>query len=169
MSHTAASLASSPNSSLLEIRILTHHATDERFSFLKGRYKAAWERIKAEARKDNAVAAQAAAVAGGGLGTLMGGYDSDSDGNGDSDSEHGPGAGKLAPQNPPPSLPPSPPEGSPPIPDSPGEAGVIAATVASGKRPDQTQADQDHALVLQERKHRLEEWKRKRKAGDTDA
>lgn len=73
MEHTAKSLLASPNSQVLELRILTHHAGDTRFSFLKGRYKDTWESIKRGEKP-----AQAATTTGSsGLGGLMGGYDSD--------------------------------------------------------------------------------------------
>ncbi|GHJ86189.1 hypothetical protein NliqN6_2591 [Naganishia liquefaciens] len=95
MMHTAKSLLSSPNPQVLELRILTHHAGDPRFSFLKGRYKNTWEAIKRGEKPD-----LDAGKSKGGLGGLMGEYgDSDSD---DSDAEKG----NLELPTPPP-LPPS--------------------------------------------------------------
>lgn len=100
MEHTAKSLLSSPNPQVLELRILTHHAGDARFSFLKGRYKDTWEAIK-RGEKPKDVKAEAG-ISKCGLGGLMGDYgDSDSE---DSDVEEG------VPEPPsPPQLPPSPP------------------------------------------------------------
>lgn len=48
MTHTLTSLLSASNPQILELRILTLHHSDERFSFLKtgGRYRTAWERLK---------------------------------------------------------------------------------------------------------------------------
>lgn len=48
MSHTITALFASPNPQILELRILTNHAGDPRFSFLKGRYRIAWQRMKDE-------------------------------------------------------------------------------------------------------------------------
>jgi hypothetical protein len=56
MNHTLTSLMSSPNPQILELRILTHHSGDPRFSFLKGRYRRRWEQLKI----DRAVKEQAA-------------------------------------------------------------------------------------------------------------
>jgi hypothetical protein len=100
MEHTAKSLLTSPNPQVLELRILTHHAGDARFSFLKGRYKDTWEAIK---RGDKPKQPKLKESTGkGGLGGLMGDYgDSDSE---DSDEPEG----VVKPSSPPP-LPPSPP------------------------------------------------------------
>ena len=48
MTHTLTSLLSASNPQILELRILTLHHSDERFSFLKtgGRYRTAGERLK---------------------------------------------------------------------------------------------------------------------------
>lgn len=48
MSHTATSIFSSPNPSILEMRILTHHSSDERFAFLRGRWRNAWDKVKGD-------------------------------------------------------------------------------------------------------------------------
>ena len=48
MQRTAAHIASSPNPEQLEMRILANHGNDARFSFLRGRWKYAWIRLKEE-------------------------------------------------------------------------------------------------------------------------
>ncbi len=48
MRRTAAHITSSPNPEQLEMRILANHGSDTRFSFLRGRWKCAWIRLKEE-------------------------------------------------------------------------------------------------------------------------
>jgi hypothetical protein len=48
MRRTAAHIVSSPNPERLEMRILANHGRDVRFSFLRGRWKCAWIRVKEE-------------------------------------------------------------------------------------------------------------------------
>ena len=48
MRRTAAHTTSSPNPEQLEMRILANHGSDTRFSFLRGRWKYAWIRLKEE-------------------------------------------------------------------------------------------------------------------------
>jgi len=48
MRRTATHLISSPNPEQLEMRILANHGQDARFSFLRGRWKSAWLRLKEE-------------------------------------------------------------------------------------------------------------------------
>ena len=48
MRRTAAHITSSPNPEQLEMRILANHGGDTRFSFLRGRWKCAWIRLKEE-------------------------------------------------------------------------------------------------------------------------
>lgn len=120
MEHTAKSLSVSPNPQVLELRILTHHAGDARFSFLKGRYRNTWQAIK---RGDKPVL-KAATAGLGGMGGLMG-YDSDDDTNDESEEEGDP---------PPPSPPPLPPSEEtpahealvdpPPLPEHEGVGGT---------------------------------------------
>lgn len=112
MEHTAKSLVASPNPQVLELRILTHHAGDARFSFLKGRYKDTWEAIK---RGDKPVEAMTT-TGNGGLGGLMGGYDSDES---DDGSEEGD----------PPLPPPLPPSEEPPA------AAAIQTVIEADPRP----------------------------------
>ncbi|ODO08049.1 hypothetical protein I350_03632 [Cryptococcus amylolentus CBS 6273] len=52
MAHTALALSGSPNPSVLEIRILTNHSNDERFAFLRGRYRKAWEAAKGKVKRE---------------------------------------------------------------------------------------------------------------------
>ncbi|KAJ9123075.1 hypothetical protein QFC22_001264 [Naganishia vaughanmartiniae] len=90
MRHTYKSLAASPNPQVLELRILTHHSGDARFSFLKGRYKATWEAIKRgeDFPRPADLRATSGAAGKGGIGGLMGDYgDSDSDAGGSSEEE----------------------------------------------------------------------------------
>lgn len=94
MEHTAKSLLSSPNPQILELRILTHHAGDARFSFLKGRYKNTWQAIKRGDKPEKTGVEAPTPVSAGGLGGLMGGYESEDD---------------TADEADPPPLPPSPP------------------------------------------------------------
>lgn len=99
MEHTAKSLLTSPNPQVLELRILTHHAGDARFSFLKGRYKDTWEAIKRGDKPKQPKLEESTSK--GGLGGLMGDY-------GDSDSENSDEPeGNTEPPSPPP-LPPPP-------------------------------------------------------------
>nr|ODN88384.1 hypothetical protein L203_02997 [Cryptococcus depauperatus CBS 7841] len=77
MAHTAASLFSSPNPTVLETRIMAHHSTDERFAFLRGKWKTTWEKVKEEVKKkrqDERLREEQKR----GLGAL-GGYESDSE------------------------------------------------------------------------------------------
>jgi hypothetical protein len=48
MRRTATHIISSPNPEQLEMRILANHGKDARFSFLRGRWKCAWIRLKEE-------------------------------------------------------------------------------------------------------------------------
>lgn len=47
MERTAASISRSNNSQQLEMRILANHGSDPRFAFLRGRWRRAWDHIKA--------------------------------------------------------------------------------------------------------------------------
>lgn len=48
MRKTATLILSSPNSAVLEMRILANHGADPRFAFLRGRWSHSWESIKVE-------------------------------------------------------------------------------------------------------------------------
>jgi hypothetical protein len=47
MERTIASISRSKNPQQLEMRILANHGSDPRFAFLRGRWRRAWEHIKA--------------------------------------------------------------------------------------------------------------------------
>lgn len=47
MKKTAAHIAASPNPVQFELRILANHGADNRFAFLRGRWKRVWEDLKA--------------------------------------------------------------------------------------------------------------------------
>jgi hypothetical protein len=119
MTHTLTSLLSASNPQILELRILTLHHSDERFSFLKtgGRYRKAWERLKRDEGVGTEVEAKKPAGSGSGsrgsgLGGLMGAYaDSDSD-----DDEESAKDGEDVPPIPDAPPPPSPPRDPPPLP-----------------------------------------------------
>lgn len=53
MTRLHSTLSSSPNPSLLELRILANHSTDERFSFLRegGRWRSVWGEIRRGERR----------------------------------------------------------------------------------------------------------------------
>jgi hypothetical protein len=146
MEHTAKSLVASPNPQVLELRILTHHAGDARFSFLKGRYKGTWEAIK---RGDKPV--EATTTGSGGLGGLMGGYDSDES---DDGSEEGD----------PPLPPPLPPSEEPPA------AAAIQTVIEADprlplpKHDDVPETPAAEATVTEEEKQARELRKEKAKA-----
>lgn len=131
MKHTLESIKSASNPQLLEMRILTHHASDARFDFLRarGKYHQAWQDLKAGG---NMVGQQErkSTAAPGGLAGLVGAYDDDSS-NDDDDQSSGqeqeplnraPSELPPSPSLPlPPSSPPPPPPPSlpPPLPDEP--------------------------------------------------
>jgi len=54
MERTATHLVASPNPGQLEMRILTNHGADDRFAFLRGRWKDSWQKIKANAESEKA-------------------------------------------------------------------------------------------------------------------
>lgn len=117
MTHTAASLKSSPNPQILELRILTHHSSDTRFEFLKGRYKSTWAAIKAGkplAVKGEKKVPVVVEKKTGGLTGLMGDY---GDSNSEEESEEGEPEAPVEDVPPPPPSPPShplePPDGPP--------------------------------------------------------
>ncbi|WVW83775.1 hypothetical protein I302_105796 [Kwoniella bestiolae CBS 10118] len=158
MQHTSRAIFSSPNPSVLELRILTNHAKDERFEFLKGRYKSTWERIKGELRKGKQVEQrEREKVKGIGLG-----YDSSDD----TDSDEEDGVGDIPPP------PPPPPEDDEvdEMPPPPPEHGSVPPTVVQDHTPPPSKDNQisiEGAVNEEEEKKRIrrlrmEEWKRKR-------
>jgi hypothetical protein len=172
MTHTATSLLTSPNPSVLELRILANHASDQRFEFLKGRYKTTWERLKADARRQRDVKSGKAGKEKVVVGALLGGYESsdeddeeeDRNGDGDDEEEGEYGTPPPPPEEEiptPPSPPPPPPEDVPspePLPSIPGPSGAFTPADASSA------ANVDEAERQRVKKVRLEEWKRKRAA-----
>lgn len=52
MERTAKHLLTSPNSGQLEMRILANHGSDQRFAFLRGRWRNAWKTIKLLAKEE---------------------------------------------------------------------------------------------------------------------
>lgn len=145
MSHTAFSLSSSPNPRLLEMRIMTHHANDDRFAFLRGRYKSIWLQTKEEARKSKSRPKEEKA-----MGALVGGYESS-----DEDDE----------DNEPEDLPPTPPPDDgfphePPLPDS-----GPSKSDEQGAETKVADDEVDEEEKKRERRRRAEEWKRKRARG----
>lgn len=78
MRRTAIHLSSSPNPAQLEMRILANHGGDQRFAFLRGRWKHAWQLAKAKVRVEKEQEIQATEPKAAGLGVLAG-YGSDSD------------------------------------------------------------------------------------------
>lgn len=135
MSHTATCVFSSPNPSLLEMRILTHHSTDERFAFLRGRWKHAWEKVKGDIKgeKENKRRLEEKQRGLGGLG----GYGSDSEA---SEEE---GEWPVPPEDD--GIPPPPPE-------------------IDDRAPDDQEDDQEEEKRRQ-RRLRVEEWKKQRASG----
>ncbi|WWC61750.1 uncharacterized protein I303_104335 [Kwoniella dejecticola CBS 10117] len=192
MRHTAKAIFASPNPSVLEMRILTNHSNDERFSFLKGRYKDVWDKIKSDLKKEKEGERREKERSKGldlGLGGL-GGYDSDSDsdsgeGSGRSDGEEEvPKSPHSSPPPPPPppedgedegNVPPPPP---PPEHDTQEDIGVFSSppplsTVTEDAEPsgivsinaarvDQSSEQEEEKQRI--RRLRMEEWKRKRAA-----
>ncbi|WVF71617.1 hypothetical protein IAT40_006425 [Kwoniella sp. CBS 6097] len=173
MQHTAKAIFASPNPSVLELRILTNHAKDERFEFLKGRYKEAWNKIK-KALKDEKDNQRKAEEKKSGLGGLMGGYESsdgeegdedeDEDGDGDGDEDALEPTGDAPPPPPPeeednghPLSPPPPPptedEFAPPPPPEP----LISKTEVIS-----TSSEVDEEEKRRLRRLRAEEWKKAR-------
>lgn len=159
MSHTAASLLASPNPQMLESRILLNHASDERFDFLKGRWKLTWERTKKDARAKRDIASGKTGKERKVMSGLVGAYDSESD---ESDLASG-----IASEGDPP---PPPAEDIPP-PPSPTQADAsdslqTTATTSVPKPPDDDLLDSapTHEEVQRQRLRRLkaEEWKRNR-------
>ncbi|KAL1413533.1 hypothetical protein Q8F55_001307 [Vanrija albida] len=128
MTHTAKSLAASPNAAMLEMRIVTRHASDARFAFLRagGPWSGTWGRVRAQegvapargslradasVKKPVSAAAKGIGVQSASMGGLMGGYGSgdDSDDDDDEDDETPDSPHEDPPPPPPGSPPPSPP------------------------------------------------------------
>jgi len=155
MSHTAASLIKSPNPKVLESRILMNHASDERFEFLRGRWKLTWERTKKDARAKHELLSGKAEKEKKNVGSLIGGYESSED----EEEEWGP-----------PSLPPPPPPPDSDIPPIIDDEGPKARPLDIKYGPGRIGFSGDGAIAVsaeEEERQRIrrlkaEEWKRKR-------
>jgi hypothetical protein len=150
MSHTAASLLKSPNSKVLESRILMNHASDERFEFLRGRWKLTWERTKKDAKAKHDLLSGKNDREKKNVGTLIGGYESS-----DEDEEADEAAPPTIPPPPPPEseIPPLPYEDEPEVDDHGHLALTEQATAAESEEEEERQRI---------RRMKAEEWKRKR-------
>jgi hypothetical protein len=150
MQHTAASLLKSPNPRVLESRILMNHTSDERFEFLRGRWKLTWERTKKDAKAKHDLLSGKNEKEKKSVGSLIGGYESS-----DEDEEAG-GPPTMSPPPPPPDI------DLPPLPE---ESDLIDAASQSHIEPE---AAEQATLVAEEedrqrlRRLKAEEWKRKR-------
>ncbi|WOO77052.1 uncharacterized protein LOC62_01G000651 [Vanrija pseudolonga] len=135
MTHTAKSLAASPNPAMLEMRIVTRHASDARFAFLRagGPWSGAWSRVRAQEgvapapgalgagraadakpKPPVSAAAKGIGLPSASMGGLMGGYGSDSDAESDHSADEIPDSPHDDPPPPPPGSPPPSPPPSPP-------------------------------------------------------
>jgi hypothetical protein len=151
MQHTAASLLKSPNPKVLESRILMNHTSDERFEFLRGRWKLTWERTKKDAKAKHDLLSGKNEKEKKSVGSLIGGYESS-----DEDEEDEGGPPSLSPPPPPPDI------DLPPLPE---EKDLIDAASESHIEPEA--AEQATSVAEEEDRQRLrrlkaEEWKRKR-------
>jgi hypothetical protein len=116
MSHTLNSLRSAANPQVLEMRIMTHHAQDERFGFLRsgGRWHEVWEGMKSGTVGPDGKEVVKEEKKKIGLGGLAGDY-----GDSESEEDEEDGISSLPPPLPTASPPPSPPRSPPPLPGSP--------------------------------------------------
>jgi hypothetical protein len=151
MQHTAASLLKSPNPRVLESRILMNHTSDERFEFLRGRWKLTWERTKKDARAKHDLISGKGEKEKKSVGSLIGGYESS-----DEDEEEEGGPPTMSPPPPPPDI---------DLPPLPKESDLIDAASESHIEPEA--AEQATSVAEEEDRQRLrrlkaEEWKRKR-------
>ena len=151
---------------------MAHHAKDERFAFLRGRYKAAWQSLKDQNRRkkmNDPVKKQKEEKA---VGALLGGYDSSEDEDEEEDDED---AIPIPPSSPPPPLPdeydgppvdfaPSPPP-SLPVDEPKGVSPVTADEGGTAPRANGGQDEVNEAETQRLRRLKLEEWKRKRAEG----
>ena len=120
MRHTLNSLRSAANPQVLEMRIMTHHAQDERFGFLRNgaRWHEVWEGMKSgKVGPDGKEVIKEEEKQKIGLGGLAGDYGDSESEEDDEDEETGrPSSPPPEPTDPPP---PSPPRSPPPLPGSP--------------------------------------------------
>lgn len=156
MQHTAASLLRSPNPKVLESRILMNHTSDERFEFLRGRWKLTWERTKKDAKAKHDLLSGKNEKEKKSVGSLIGGYESSDEDEEDDEDEKEGGPPSLSPPPPPPDI------ELPPLPDEEnlidaGSDGRIDPAATEDTTP--TEEEEDRQRV---RRLKAEEWKRKR-------
>jgi len=155
MQHTAASLLKSPNPKVLESRILMNHTSDERFEFLRGRWKLTWERTKKDAKAKHDLQSGKNEKMKKSVGSLIGGYESSDEDEDEEENEVGELPSSSPPPPPPPdvALPPLPDEGNPGFLDRDGLVDNEAAEVT----PVSEEEDRQRLRRL-----KAEEWKTKR-------
>ena len=155
MQHTAASLLKSPNPKVLESRILMNHTSDERFEFLRGRWKLTWERTKKDAKVKHDLLSGKNEKEKKSVGSLIGGYESSDEDEDEEENDVGELPSPSPPPPPPPDidLPPLPDEGNPGLSDRDGLVDNEAAAVTPVSEEEDRQKF---------RRLKAEEWKRKR-------
>lgn len=155
MQHTAASLLKSPNPRVLESRILMNHTSDERFEFLRGRWKLTWERTKKDAKAKHDLQSGKNEKEKKSVGSLIGGYESSDEDEDEEENDMGELPSPSPPPPPPPDidLPPLPDEGNPGFSDRDGLVDNEAARVTPVSEEEDRQKF---------RRLKAEEWKRKR-------
>lgn len=139
------------------MRILTHHSTDERFAFLRGRWKNAWEKVKGDIKGEKESNRRLEEKQRG-LGGL-GGYESDSEAS--EEGEEPP----VPPEDD--SIPPPPPEiddrAPPPPPVEESESG--GSFPPPPPLQPSTEGDDQEEEKRRQRRLRVEEWKKQRASG----
>jgi hypothetical protein len=143
------------------MRILAHHAKDERFAFLRGRYKDAWQSLKDQNRRKKMNDPENKQKEEKAVGALLGGYESSDE----DEAEDRSGEDPLPPASPPPPPP------SPPPPDDSKDLLAVttddAQPAPGGVAPSVKGAEVDEAEKQRLRRLKVEEWKRKRAEGQT--
>jgi hypothetical protein len=161
MQHTAASLLKSPNPKILESRILMNHTSDERFEFLRGRWKHIWERTKKDAKAKHELLSGKSEKERKSVGSLIGGYESSEDEDEDEDEEKEGGPPSLSPPPPPP-----PDTELPPVPEEYNPLDTVSAgNTGSHSTKEVTPAEEEEEERQRIRRLKAEEWKRKRAEG----
>jgi hypothetical protein len=138
-----------------------NHTSDERFEFLRGRWKLTWERTKKDAKAKHDLLSGKNEKEKKSVGSLIGGYES-SDGEEDEEDdenlEEG-GPPSLSPPPPPPpdiELPPLPYEGEGDLIDTGSDSRIVPAATDDATP---TEEEEDRQRL---RRLKAEEWKRKR-------
>ncbi|GAA5890893.1 hypothetical protein JCM6882_008848 [Rhodosporidiobolus microsporus] len=169
-----ATLYSSPNPQLLELRILANHGSDPRFrSFMRkeGRWFGVWERVRRgeEVGKRKEEAGKQAGGGGGLAGLAAYGSDSDEETEDEEGQVAAPDEGGeaqsvavTAPSSPPASAPPLPPFAGGPSSRHSNEAGT-GAVHGEADEGDANEADEETRRKQKEKQERAREWARKRK------